>query len=268
MLPIDGHVMLDVAPRVSGAKADKQAKIIGEVGPVLQQTLASYDIDTRLRIAHFLGQTCEESDGFCTTVEYGSGRNYQGLLGNTQPGDGPRYKGRGLIQLTGRDNYRDYGKALGLNLVDDPDLAAEPKLSLTIACEFWKRHNLNDDADRDDVVRITRKINGGLNGLADRRTYTARAKAALARIEALQAGGTTAAGDPVLHRGSTGDTVGELQERLRDLGFPIAIDQDFGPATEVAVSRFQSQNGITPSGIVDAATWTKLKASTKPSTLS
>ena len=121
----------------------------------------------RLRIAHFLGQTCVESAGFRTTEEFADGTAYEGRkdLGNTEPGDGPRFKGRGLIQLTGRSNYRAMGKTLKLDLENNPAQAAEPALSLVIACEYWKSRKINDAADQDDVMRVTRLINGGLNGL-------------------------------------------------------------------------------------------------------
>jgi putative chitinase len=103
--------------------------------------------------------------------EYASGAAYEGraALGNTQPGDGPRYKGRGIIQLTGRLNYRVYGAALGLDLENNPQLAAVPENAVRIACEYWRRNNLNQLADADNLEAITRRINGGVNGLADRR---------------------------------------------------------------------------------------------------
>jgi putative chitinase len=149
MMPIDGQVMFEVAPRFSGSKAARQAEIIAEISPILASTLASYGIDTRLRIAHFLGQTCHESAGFRTTEEFASGEAYEGRkdLGNTKTGDGPRYKGRGLLQLTGRANYRDLGKILKVNLEANPHRAAEPALSLMIACEYWKKRKINPDCD-------------------------------------------------------------------------------------------------------------------------
>ena len=75
-MPIDGQVMFEIAPRFSGSKAKRQAEIIAEISPVLASTLASYGIDTRLRIAHFLGQCCHESAGFRTTEEFASGEAY------------------------------------------------------------------------------------------------------------------------------------------------------------------------------------------------
>jgi putative chitinase len=278
--------MREVAPTFSGAPAASQAKIIAEAGAVLAATLESYDITSRLRIAHFLGQTCEESAGYRTTEEFASGREYEGRqdLGNTQKGDGPRYKGRGLLQLTGRANYADYGKALGVDLVNNPTLAAQPALSLKIACEYWKRHDINADCDRDDAQAVTRKVNGGLNGLSDRIAFTQKAKTAVARLQAVQlsgaasggaaapgaaSGGAAAAGAatgqtrPVLARGSQGDAVVQLQNLLRDENFAVAVDGDFGPGTEVAATRFQSENGLTADGIVGPQTWAALDAAKK-----
>jgi putative chitinase len=183
---VDGDVLRDIAPQVGGSKGANQARIIGALGEVIGPTLDKYQINTRLRDAHFLAQTCEESDGFCTTEEYASGAAYEGRkdLGNSQKGDGRLFKGRGLLQLTGRGNYASYGPALGLDLVANPALAAEPVNSLLIACEFWKRHNLNSLADGDNLIAITRTINGGQNGIDMRRAYLTKAKASLARLAA------------------------------------------------------------------------------------
>jgi putative chitinase len=163
MIPVDSQTMREIAPYLSGELAERQAKIIAEVGGALAETLESYGITSRLRIAHFLAQICEESAGFRTTEEFASGSEYEGRikgLGNTESGDGPRFKGRGLLQLTGRTNYKDYGAALGVDLVGNPALAAQPTLSLKIACEYWKRNNINLDCDRDDLLTVSRKING------------------------------------------------------------------------------------------------------------
>ena len=138
MIPVDAQRMLEIAPRFPGARAERQREIVTAVGEVLAPTLEAYGIDTRLRIAHFLAQTCRESAGFRTTEEFASGDAYEGRLdlGNTRRGDGRRYKGRGLLQLTGRANYRDFGEVLGVDLENNPEAAADPVLSLKIACEY------------------------------------------------------------------------------------------------------------------------------------
>lgn len=262
MIQVDAQTMREVAPHFSGELFARQEAIVCAVGAVLAETLSSYGIDNRLRIAHFLGQTCHESAGFRTTEEFASGARYEGRadLGNNQPGDGPRYKGRGLLQLTGRANYRDLGKVLGVDLEGDPELAAEPVLSLKIACEYWKRKKINAACDRDDIVDVTRLINGGTNGLDDRRNYTAKAKAAIARLEGFVLTGEAppAGRRPVLRRGSKGDAVTELQRALRRLGFMLAVDADFGPGTEVAVAAFQRDHQLDVDGIVGNATWVAL----------
>jgi putative chitinase len=267
MIPVDAQTMHEMAPHFNGELAERQNTIITGVGEVLAATLQAYGIDTRLRIAHFLGQTCHESAGFRTTVEFASGERYEGRadLGNTKAGDGPRYKGRGLLQLTGRANYRELGKRLAIDLEGDPELAAEPVLSLTIACEYWKRKKINGACDLDDVVRVTKLVNGGSNGLADRRSLTAKAKAAIARLEGIQLTGEAppTLGRLVLRRGSKGDAVVELQRLLRKLGFMLAVDADFGVGTEVAVAAFQRAQQLDADGIVGRDTWTAVDAAVK-----
>lgn len=268
MLPIDAQTLREIAPAFSGQNAIDQKRIMDAVSSALPSVLAQYEIDTPLRIAHFLGQCCEESAGFRTLTEFASGDAYEGRadLGNTAPGDGRRYKGRGLIQITGRANYLRVGQALNLDLVNNPDLAAEPDHALSIACEFWQRNRINVYADRDDVVSVTKVVNGGTNGLADRRSYTSAAKNALARLAALVITGKqmTAPGqdEPVLHRGATGEFVGDLQNHLRTLGYTITVDEDFGPATEAAVRDFQAMHMVPPfefvPGIVDKQTWAEI----------
>jgi putative chitinase len=134
-------------------------------------------------------------------------------------------------------------------------MAAEPALSLKIACEYWKRRKLNPDCDRDDIRATTRRINGGLNGLEDRTNYIRKAKEALAPIEGIQLTGAVSDPRPVLRRGSTGAAVGDLQTMLSKLKFALAIDQDFGAATELAVMRFQGDKKLTVDGIVGKETW-------------
>lgn len=266
MITVDLETLQAIMPRVGGSKGARQARIAAEIAPVLQKTLEQYQIDTPLRIAHFLAQCAHESDGFCTTEEYASGRAYEGRadLGNTQEGDGVRYKGRGLFQLTGRANYKAYGPKVGIpDLVDHPERAAEPAVSLLIACEYWKerRGGLNQFADRDDIITITKAINGGTNGLDDRRRYLAKAKQALARTVAIAvAHGQPAGARMVVRRGSRNEDVETLQRQLAQAGYRVAIDGDFGPGTEAAVLAFQAKAGLAADGIVGPATWRALDA--------
>jgi len=120
--------------------------------------------------AMFLAQMAHESGNFRYDEEIASGQAYEGRsdLGNTQPGDGVRYKGRGYIQLTGRANYRDYGNRLGVDLENNPDLAKDPNIAADIAIAYWKERVDRNAARAGDVRTVTKNINGGLNGLADR----------------------------------------------------------------------------------------------------
>ena len=141
-----------------------------------------FDITTVERQAHFLAQLAHESDGLRTTVEYADGSAYEGRkdLGNTHKGDGRRFKGRGLIQLTGRANYAAATKALSRDFVGHPERVAEFPAAADVSGWFWDTHGLNRHADRDDVEAVTRAINGGFNGLDSRVAYLASAKTALA----------------------------------------------------------------------------------------
>jgi putative chitinase len=185
MITIQSDMLTAIAPQSAKARILDQKIITDAAVPALNTQLGAAGIDTELRVAHFLAQTCEESDGFCTTEEYASGAAYEGRrdLGNTQLGDGVRFKGRGLIMITGRYNYTDYGKSLGLPLLIQPALAGCPVNAVKIAIAFWTKHELNVFADKDDIETITRRINGGLNGLATRQTYLVRAMRLLTPLD-------------------------------------------------------------------------------------
>jgi predicted chitinase len=150
--------------------------------PSLQEGIDKYQIGfNRQRIAAFLAQIGHESGGLRYTVELASGQAYELRkdLGNVNPGDGVKFKGRGWIQLTGRHNYRQAGKAIGVDLEAKPELAADPKYLGLLAGWFWHSRNLNYWADKEDFEKITRLINGGSNGYADRLSYLQRAKKVL-----------------------------------------------------------------------------------------
>jgi len=157
--------------------------------PPLLAAIAASAIDTPLRLAAFLAQLAHESGEFRWMEElwgptpaqkrYEPPSDLAAKLGNTQVGDGLRFKGRGPIQITGRFNYAKFGGLLGRDLVGQPALAATPDVAFATAALFWQSNGLNELADSRQFVAITRRINGGTNGLADRQMYYERAKAVL-----------------------------------------------------------------------------------------
>lgn len=160
------------------------APIIAGFAISLPDVIEKYQINTKLRQAHFFAQTCFESWYLRTTTELASGRAYEGRrdLGNTHPGDGERFRGRGLIQVTGRANYFRAGGELGQDFIAHPEkLASFPWAALS-AGQHWRDHNINAAADRDDVREVTRLVNGGGNGLAERGNLLVKFKRALGHI--------------------------------------------------------------------------------------
>lgn len=155
--------LLAIAPEASSSQ-------VARLTPYLNRVMVEFDINTPLRQAHFLAQVAHESDRFNALEEYASGEAYEWRtdLGNVYSGDGVRFKGRGLIQITGRNNYKDCGKDLGVDLISNPKRLAEPNLACRSAGWFWDTKKLNPNADRDDIWTITQVINGGDNGLDDR----------------------------------------------------------------------------------------------------
>lgn len=150
----------------------------------LNDTLTEFGITSGIRMAAFLAQIAHESGELKYTRELATGAAYEGRadLGNTEVGDGVRFKGRGLIQLTGRLNYQNISDFFGIDFVDDPGLLETPEWACRSAGWFWASRKLNVLADHNDEEHfqlITKRINGGLNGYADRKKYWDRAKHAL-----------------------------------------------------------------------------------------
>ncbi len=257
--------------------------------PRVTEALATLDpatpaLATPLRAAHLIGQCAHESMGFTRAVESlyfttperlmavwprrfaslaaarGFTRNperlanhvYGGRMGNTRPGDGYRYRGRGWLQLTGRANYRVFGARIGIDIEAQSDRAAEPETAWRIAAQYLaSRRRMGRSAlawaDLDNGEMVTRIVNGGLHGLADRRLRTAAALGALTGPAKL------------LRRGDNGPEVLLLQRALAAQGFsPGALDGDFGPRTQAALYAFQRHVGLTLDGRADAATWAAL----------
>lgn len=162
--------LLYVMPR-----ADKR---VDRYLPYFNKYAEIYQVNTTLRMAHFLAQIAHESGELLYKRELGSGVKYEGRkdLGNTRKGDGPRYKGRGFIQITGRHNYTLISQDLGEDFVNNPELLEQDEWAVASAFWFWKRNNLNTFADKDYVQTITKRINGGINHLQERKDYLAKAK--------------------------------------------------------------------------------------------
>jgi putative chitinase len=136
----------------------------------LNTYIDQYEINTPIRKQMFLAQIGHESGQLRYCEEIASGEAYEGRkdLGNIQEGDGRRFKGRGFIQITGRSNYGTISRAFGLDFITNPELLSTPEWAVKSACWWWKTNNLNYIADSGDFKRVTRKINGGYNGLEDR----------------------------------------------------------------------------------------------------
>jgi putative chitinase len=149
--------------------------------PYLNSAMDEFQINTPLRQAAFVAQLAHESVGLTAFEEFASGKAYEGRkdLGNVVAGDGVRYKGRGPIQLTGRANYHLAGVALDVDLINNPKRASDLDVAFRIAGWFWSTRKLNTFADKGEFDSITKRINGGFNGKAERDRYYARAKSVL-----------------------------------------------------------------------------------------
>lgn len=168
--PLSPRQLRKIMPNLSASKAELYF-------PPLVAAMEGADITTPARAAAFLAQLAHESGELRYMEEIADGSAYEDRvdLGNTQPGDGKRYKGRGPIQLTGKSNYAAASRALGLNLVENPEIAATPEVAFRVAAWFWTSRSLNALADAGDFRRITHRINGGYNGLPERVVYWYRA---------------------------------------------------------------------------------------------
>ena len=262
----------------------------------LAEIMPKYEIDTPNRIAGFIAQCAHESNNFKSLEEnlnysekalnsvfgryFGKGKrdaseyarkpekiaNYvyqdefrtkRGAMGNTTDGDGWRFRGRGLKQLTGRNNYTAFGKTVDLTAEKAADYVATEKGAVESACWFWNNAKLNKIADDGDIVKMTKKINGGTIGLEDRTKRWEKALAILGgevapapkKAKASKGVDMTA----VLNVGSSGDTVKAVQEFLG-----IGADGIFGRGTKRAIKQWQASKGLTADGVVGPATLKKM----------
>ena len=177
-MPITQQQLLQILPNAG--------PVAGVFVPVLNAAMGHYQIVGAKRVAAFIAQIGHESGQLKYVKEIwgptAAQAKYEGRkdLGNTVVGDGPKYRGRGLIQITGRANYMACGEALGLDLIKQPELLEKPQHACMSAAWFWASKGLNTLADADQFDKITRRINGGQNGAADRQALYARALKVLA----------------------------------------------------------------------------------------
>lgn len=177
-MPITEQQLLQILPN-----AGRQA---GVFVPALNAAMNRYAIVGSLRAAAFIAQIGHESGQFRWLREIwgptAQQAGYEGRadLGNTVKGDGSKYRGRGLIQITGRANYFACGEALGLDLINKPELLELPQHAAMSAAWFWSTRGLNTLADQKDFAKVTRRINGGLNGQAERKALYDKAMEVLA----------------------------------------------------------------------------------------
>lgn len=254
-----------------------------------------YEINTPLRIAGFMAQCAHESADFTRLEEnlnysekalnsvfgryFGKGKrdakeyardpkkiaNYvyqdefrskRGALGNTERGDGWRFRGRGIKQLTGRNNYTAFAKSIGITAEEAAEYVATPKGAIESACWFWKTNKLERYADADDNLGLTKKINGGTIGLEDRNKRYKDAKAILdGKCKTGSSSGKkkSKSGSRTLRKGMKGDDVAAMQKALG-----ISADGDFGFGTLTSVKKWQRKNGLEADGIVGPATQAKM----------
>ena len=269
----------------------------------MQEIFPKYEINTPNRIAGFIAQCAHESANFTALEEnlnykeetllkvfsryFGTGAgkrdakeyarnpekiaNYvymdefrKSKMGNVKEGDGWRFRGRGLKQLTGRDNYTAFGKTVGMTAEEAAEYVATEKGAIESACWFWGAKKLNAIADSGDIVKMTKVINGGDIGLADRKERWEKALAILggkvsvapaakAAPATAKAAAPASAEPTTLRLGSKGKIVEKLQAALN-----LKADGDFGPATEAKLKEWQSRNGLAADGIAGPKTLGRL----------
>lgn len=249
------------------------------------EILPKYEINTPNRVAGFFAQCGHESAGFKVLEENlhyraetldkifpkyfkNAGRSaadyakqpekianvvYASRMGNgdTASGDGFLFRGRGVIQLTGRDNYTSFGKSIGLTAEEVIDYVTTKKGALESACWYWNSRNINAACDANDIVKMTKLINGGTIGLDDRTKHYKEALTILGGAAPATAGPAAVA--ETLRRGSKGAAVKKMQEKLG-----LIADGDFGTGTETALKMWQLKHGLTADGVAGPKTLAKL----------
>jgi putative chitinase len=253
----------------------------------LCQILPEYGINTPARVAAFVAQCAHESGNFrllkenlnysaaslmrvwpsrfpnmeiaqqyAMKQEKIANRAYCDRMGNGSEasGDGWKYAGKGLIQLTGKDNYTWFAESIETPLEQIPEYLQTFEGSVQSACWFWETNNLNQWADVGDILTLTKRINGGVIGLEDRKKHYAHALHVLGG-EISESSHSNSGPDmtTTIRRGSKGSTVAAVQAKLG-----LTADGDFGPGTERALMGWQRENGLEPDGIAGPLTLAKI----------
>lgn len=250
------------------------------------EILPKYEINTPNRVAGFFAQCGHESMGFKVLEENlhyraetldkifpkyfkNSGRDanayakqpekianvvYANRMGNgdTASGDGFKFRGRGIVQLTGRENYTNFGKTISMTAEQVIDYVTTKKGALESACWYWNSRNINAACDANDIVKMTKLINGGTIGLADRQKHYNEALAILGGAASVNPQITDAV-THILRKGSKGELVKKMQAALG-----IGADGDFGQGTENALKKWQERNGLAADGVAGPKTLAKL----------
>ncbi len=253
----------------------------------LVDILPKWKITTPQRVAAFMAQCAHESNNF-KTLEENLNYSWQGLrktfpryfptdsiaqqyhrqpekianrvyddanrsskLGNTQPGDGWKYRGRGIIQLTGKNNYLAFAADVGMTLDQVVEYVQTKDGAVESAAWFWTKRNINAPADQGNIDQVSKLVNGGTIGLEERRAkYNSS-------LQILNEGGAapqvTASAQPVLKKGSRGPEVVKLQQALK-----IKADGIFGTGTETSLKLWQANNGLPATGVADAEAMRRL----------
>ena len=286
-MKIDHAMILHIAPKAKTEYIDALMIALD------RGDFEKYEINTPMRIAHFIAQIAHESAGFTALREnmnysakrimeiFGTGKHSAGVsveeatrlagkgydlaervygignpkkareLGNLNAGDGWNYRARGPMGITGKRNYERAASVIGdISIVIQPDNILKTDILFTPAFEFWKDHSLNLRADQNDIGFITETINGGFNGLADRKAYFAKTYNAL----------TGGAASDVWRDAKTNTDTIKLQRALNDVGYGLKVDGKDGPATQSALRDFQRKSGIPVDGIAGPITWTAIQS--------
>lgn len=253
----------------------------------LSDILPKYEINTPRRVAAFVAQCAHESGNFkilkenlyyrseglmrvwpgrFNTLEIANkyamqpekiaNKAYSDRMGNgpESSGDGWKYSGKGLIQLTGKENYSRFSKSIHMPIEQIPEYLITFEGSVQSACWFWQDKNLNQFADSGDILTLTKRINGGTIGLADREKHYAHALHVLGgEISESSHSNSEPDMSATIRRGSKGPIVAAVQTKLG-----LTADGDFGPGTEKALMRWQRENKLEPDGIAGPLTLNKI----------